>query len=432
MKTNRRTFLKYSGIAMASFPAIIPSRVFGANAPSKKITLGFIGMGGQGIQLNLKMFLNEPDCQVLTVCDAYMDRAHKAQQIVKEFYGNNDCKAVQDFREILDDPSIDAVVISTPDHWHVPMSIMAMEAGKDVFCEKPTLNIQQGRMFADAFAASDCVFQTGLEDRSLIHFHKMVEWVKNGEIGTLEQVNVQMPAGVDFPLEDAMEPPADLDWNLWQGPAAFHPFTKHRTGSYNWRNNSLYSKGVILDMGAHLVDTAQMAVNDSNVCPIEAFGTGDIPVGRATDVPITYNLNYRYSNGAEVNVKDSGKGYWDPKGCHIEFIGDKGWIRQKGWGGAIKASDKSILRTRYKPEESKHFPLPPREQRNFLDCVRSRKRTTYPAIDMHDISTTLHMGVISIELGRKLKWDSKKEMFINDTEANQLAKNPTPRDWESA
>ena len=435
MKQSRREFLKTTGLtaAVAAFPTIIPARVLGRNAPSNRITLGFIGMGGQGTQMNLKTFLTYDDCHAVTVCDAYMGRAQKAQKIVHEHYGNTDCRAVQDFREILADPAIDAVVISTPDHWHVPISLMAMKAGRDVFCEKPTLNIEEGRVFADAFAASDRIFQAGIEDRSKIHFHKMVEWVKNGAVGKLEQIKVQMPAGVSFPQDKPADIPADLDWNLWQGPAAHRDFTQERTKPFNWRNISLYSKGAILDMGAHLIDTAQLAANAPEVCPVEVSGTGEIPTGGATDVPVKYNLDYRYSNGVDVNVKNGPKGWWDPKGCHIEFIGDKGWIKQIGWGAKIEASDKNILRTKYKPDESKHFPRPQREQRNFLDCIKSRsKDTTYPAIDLHELSTTCHMGVICIQTGRKLKWNPKKEAFIGDDEANRLTKSPAPRKWETA
>lgn len=430
MNSTRRNFLKLVGAAAVA-PAFVPARLLGANAPSNKITLGFIGMGGQGTHNNLKTFLGLEDAHVLAVCDAYMSRAEAARQMVNEAYGNNDCKAVQDFRTIIADPSIDAVVISTPDHWHVPMSLMALEAGKDVFCEKPTLTINEGRELADAFAKKDKIFQAGIEDRSTIHFHKMVEWVKNGAIGKLERVNVIMPKGRNIPLEEPAEPPADLDWNLWQGPAPFHPFTISRTKAMTWRNIDMYSKGAILDIGAHLVDTAQLGVNDPDVCPVEVSGTGLIPEGRMTDVPIEYDLTYRYGNGVEMSLKNGEGVVWDPESCLLEFIGDKGWVRRKTWEGALEASDPKILQTRYEPGASKHWPLPKGEQADFLDCLKSGKKTTYPAIDLHHISTTLHMGVICIQLGRKLRWDVKKEEFINDAQANRLCKRPDPRDWEA-
>jgi predicted dehydrogenase len=433
MNPNRREFIRRTGFAAAAgaVPSIIPARVLGAEAPSKRITLGFIGMGGQGTGANLATFLGLKDCQAVSVCDAFMGRAERARDKVHQVYGNKDCKAVQDFREVIADPSIDAVVISTPDHWHVPMSLMALAAGKDVFCEKPTLCIDEGRELADAFAQKGAVFQAGIEDRSLIHFHKMVEWVKNGAIGALERVEVSLPAGVDFPLEEATAPPEDLDWNLWQGPAEYHDYTRNRTGAWQWRNISMYSKGAILDMGTHLVDTAQVGVNDPAVCPVEVSGTGEIPEGRLTDVPVKFNLTYRYGNGVEMIVRNGPRGYWDPKSCLLEFRGDKGWIRRKTWGAGIEASDQGILRTRYTAQESRHWPLPPKEQRNFLDCVKSRKPTTYPALDLHQMSTTLHMGVTCIQLGRKLKWDTKKEEFIGDDEANKLCKRPEARKWQA-
>ncbi|ADE53499.1 Gfo/Idh/MocA family protein [Coraliomargarita akajimensis] len=432
MNINRRQFIRTAGLASAAFPTIISSTALGQNAPSKKITLGFIGVGYQGVQRNLRSFLNEQDCQVVSVCDAYMSRALKAQAMVHETYGNRDCKAVQDFREIINDPSIDAVVISTPDHWHVPMSIMAVEAGKDVFCEKPTLSIHEGRELVDAFTKHNAIFQAGIEDRSSIHFHKMVEWVKNGEIGELERVNVMIPGGMNFAKEAAVEVPEDLDWNLWQGPAAFHDYTPNRTGFWQWRSIDAYSKGAILDMGTHLVDTAQIGINDPDVCPVEVSGTGEIPVDRLTDVPIKFDLNYRYGNGVELHVINGPKGGWDPDGCAIEFIGNKGWIRRKSWSAGIEASDKNILRKRYAEGESKHWKLPPGEHRDFLDGVKARKHPVYPAIDLHHMSTMLHMGVLCIELERGLKWDPKTEQFLNDDEANKRCHRPAARNWEQA
>jgi predicted dehydrogenase len=433
-QTKRRLFLKQLGAtagAALALPTIVPARVFGKESASNRITLGCIGMGGQGTQANLRAFLNQSDAQVVAVCDAYRSRAEKAGALVDQEYGAKGCKVYQDFRRIIADPDIDAVVISTPDHWHVPMSLMALAAGKDVFCEKPTLYIDEGRRLVKAVAQHQAVFQTGIEDRSTIHFHKMVEWVKNGEIGPLRRIDVTMPAGTNYPKEDPVAPPRDLDWNLWLGPAEFHPYTPNRTNGWHWRNISDYAKGAILDMGAHLVDTAQIGAFDAKVCPVEVAGTGEIPKGSETDVPITYDLTYRYANGVEISVKNGPRGGWDPQSCFLQFTGDKGWIRRKTWNAGLEASDPKILKRRYTPEATKHRPFPPGEQRNFLDSVRSRRRTTYSALDMHQISTTLHLGVIAITLGRTLNWDPQQEVVVNDAEANQLCKRPTLRDWEA-
>ena len=428
IKLNRRKMIAASGAVAA--PMIIPATVFGQNAPSNKLNLGCIGMGGQGVDVNLKMFLWQDDCRVATVCDAFLGRAQRAKALVDEAYGNSDCKAVQDFREVLADPAVDAVVISTPDHWHVPMSLMALKAGKHVFCEKPTHSIHEGRELIEAFAKSDRVFQAGIEDRSTIHFHRLCEWVKNGAIGDLERVEVMMPGGIYYQQDAPVPIPADLDWNLWQGPAEYREYTPLRTNSGCWRQISMYAKGAITDMGTHLVDTAQVGVDDPNGCAVEVTGTGDIPENMLSDVPVTYDLNYKYSNGVEMHVSNGSSKGWDPSACNIGFHGSKGWVRRRTWGGALEASDPRILRTKYDPETSKHWKMPPREQRNFLDCIKSGKDTTYTPEELHKMCTTLHMGVMGIQLGRKLKWNPKKEEFTGDAAANKMRFTPEARNWE--
>ncbi len=417
--------------ASIAFPSIIPARVLSENAPSMRTTLGFIGMGVQGRLYNMTSFLGETDAQIVAVCDTYLHRAKLAKAKVDETYGNQDCKLYQDFRYIINDPTIDAVVISTPDHWHVPMALMALEAGKDVFCEKPTQSINEGQILTNAFSKSDRIFQAGIEDRSLTHFHKMVEWVKNGAIGELERVVVHMPKGRNYPTEAPAPIPEDLDWNLWQGPAPFHEFTESRTKPTHWRQIGMYSKGTILDIGTHLIDTAQIAINDPDVCPIEVSGTGFIPKNRLTDVPTLYDLTYKYGNGVEMVMKNGEGLVWDPDSCYLEFQGSKGWIRRKTFNSGIDFSDKQIARLKYSSQESKHWAQPRNEKRDFLNWVKARsKQTTYPAIDLHDLCTTLHMGVMCIQLGRTLKWDTKKEKFIKDQEANRLSVLPDARDWE--
>ncbi|MEM6884237.1 MAG: Gfo/Idh/MocA family oxidoreductase [Verrucomicrobiota bacterium] len=432
MYTNRRNFLKTAGLAAAAFPSIIPARALGQNAPSKQITLGCIGMGGQGMKYNMQPFMTHDDCRVVAVCDVFLSRAKRAQGIVHEAYQNKDCKAYQDFREILVDPSIDAVCISTPDHWHVPMALMALDAGKHVFCEKPTQSIYEGGQLVEAFAKSDRVFQAGIEDRSAAHFHKMVEWVKNGAIGQLERVDVVMPKGNDVAKDEPAAVPEDLDWNLWQGPAEYHEYSPQRTRGMSWRQIGIYSKGTILDIGTHLVDTAQLGVNDPDGCPVEVSGSGYIPAGRLTDVPTEYDLNYRYGNGVEMNVRNGEGVVWDPKSCVLKFTGSQGWIQRDGFYSGLEASDPQILRIRYSAEETRHWPLPPREHRNFLDAIQSGKTPVYPPEDLHQMCTTLFMGVHCIELGRKLKWNPAKEEYKGDQEANQLRFTPPARDWANA
>jgi len=421
MNSSRRQFLKTS--ALIGMPAIIPASVLGANAPSKRTTLGCIGVGGQG-NANLGAFLNQADAQVVTVCDVITSRSKSAQKKVNERYKNTGCKAVTDFREIIADKSIDAVVISTPDHWHVPMSLMALEAGKDVFSEKPTLTIAEGRTLIDEVNKRKAVFQMGLEDRSLTHYHMMVEWLRNGAIGDLERVDVTLPEGYIHPLEKEAPVPDGLDYELFVGPAEFIPYTPHRTTQKYWRMVRNFASGSLVDWGSHQVDTAQLAANAPEVCPVTIEAEGSIPENSMSNVPVTFDVKYLYSNGVEVRVKSGGTA--------IRLTGTKGWVGNDSWRDGLKASDEKILRTKYTPETSKHWQRPPSEQRNFLDCVKSRQPTTYPAETMHQLHTTLLMGDIAIRLGRKLNWDPKKEEFINDDAANAMRSREARTDWAKA
>jgi predicted dehydrogenase len=212
----RRSFLKAT-LAAGVAPLFVPARVVRAATPSNRIQLGHIGMGGHGTQYNLKHFLNEEDCRAVAVCDAFRDRAERAAGIVNQAYGDASCRTVDDFREILADPGIDAVVISTPDHWHVPMSLMALEAGKHVFCEKPTYRIREGRRLVQVVQRTGLTFATGLEDRSVIQYHKLIEWLRNGAIGELYHIDVVLPPGRYQPLDDPAPIPEGLNWEMWLG-----------------------------------------------------------------------------------------------------------------------------------------------------------------------------------------------------------------------
>jgi len=420
MAITRRTFTKAAGAAFA-FPVIIPSRVLGAEAPSKRITLGKIGVGIHGASVNLPNFLSQPDAHILAVCDTFRHRAEKAKQAVDNAYGNTDCKMYQDFRHIIADKSIDALVISTPDHWHIPMSLMGLEAGKDIFSEKPTKFISEGLALNEAMKRHNAVYQVGLEDRSFQYYHKIVEWCRNGAIGDVQRIEVTLPkfAVLPPPREDPI--PEDLDYNLFCGPAALVPYNDAYARRW-WRCVRNFAYGSLLDWGAHLFDTAQLCANAPDICPVEIEGKGEVPENSLMDVPVTFDVNLTYSNGVTINVATEGTG--------IKIIGSKGWISSKAWNDQLEASDDAILRTKYKPEESKYHPIPKNEQRNFLDCVKSRQLTTYPASTMHTIHVGLHAADIAMYLGRKVKWDNATNQFINDPEANALATAPAPRTWE--
>ncbi|HYF35357.1 MAG TPA: Gfo/Idh/MocA family oxidoreductase, partial [Prosthecobacter sp.] len=328
---------------------------------------------------------------------------------------------IADFRTLIARPDIDAVVISTPDHWHVPMAMMALAAGKHVFCEKPTLTIAEGRVLADAVAQQKVVFATGLEDRSLIHYHKLAEAVRNGGIGKLERIEVGLPTKPIFPKEDPAPVPEDLNYELWLGPAPFRPFTPSLTNDQVWRQLRDFSGGSLTDWGAHLMDTAQVGNFAEHSGPVAVTGKGIIPANSINDVPREYILTYTYENGVTMEVKAAAPS--------IRFEGSNGWAAVKGWDGPLSASDMDIFRKTYDPATNEIWPRPPREHRNFLDAIRNGIPPTYTAEGLHRLSTVMHIGAIAMELDKPLRWDPKTEAF-DDAAANGLRQRKSRDDWK--
>ncbi len=423
----RRSFVKtgLAGLLAAGVaPQVVPARLFGQNAPSKRVTLGCIGVGSHGLAVNLMSFLQQDDCKVVAVCDVFGRRREHAQGVVNKHYGDKGCDSIADFRAVLARPDIDAVVISTPDHWHVPMALLALAAGKHVFCEKPTLTIAEGRLLADRVKRSGKVFATGLEDRAVIQYHMLAEFVRNGAIGQLKHIRVGLIEKPVFQKESPVPVPADLNYELWLGPAPFRPFTPKLTDAQVWRQIRDFSGGSLTDWGAHLVDTAQVANFAEGTSPIAVEGSGEIPPDSVNSVPQKYRLAYRYANGVTMDVVSDG--------VAIRFEGTEGWVGNKGWLGRLEASNPEILRRKYDAATSKLPARRPREQRDFLDCLKNGKEPMYSAEALHRLSTTLHLGALTMELGRPLKWDPVKEEFPGDAAANALRTRPARNDWQKA
>ena len=243
----------------------------GKNVPA------MIGMGRQARMVNLKTLLNIDDVQVVAVCDVDRWRTDNAKNDVDDFYENRDCRSYTDWREVIARSDVDAVMISTPDHWHVPLSLAALRSGKDVICEKPTLTIAEGRVLTDTVQRYGAVFQMSTEDRSVEIYHRMAELVRNDRIGKLEKVYVQLPAGPGHPGDPRPKPvPEGLDWELWLGPAPWKPY-RDGLHQFHWRWHRDYSGGQLTDWGAHQLDTVQLANDTERTGPIEVEGTGVIP-----------------------------------------------------------------------------------------------------------------------------------------------------------
>jgi len=423
---SRRQFMqnscKAAGAALA-VPYLIPSSVLGKGAvvPSNRITIGCIGVGGHGTGVNLKGFLAQDDAQVVAVCDVDGKNLENARKIVNEKYGNPDCTQTKDFREVINRQDIDAVMISTPDHWHTPISIMAAKAGKDICCEKPTLTIHEGRVLVNTIKRYSRVFQTSTEDRSLRVYHRMAELVRNGRIGKLHTIRVELPHQPNGPGNATPMPvPKELDYDMWLGPAPYAPYTKDRL-HFNFRWIWDYSGGIITDWGTHLYDTAQWGNDTEHSGPVEIDAKGTFWNTGLYNTPKEYNVEYRYANGVRMLVKDG-----NPS---IRFEGTEGWVGNCGWIGKLQASDEKILKSDIKPHEIHLFTCPQGEHRNFLDCVKSRKNPYFPVEIGHRVSTVCHLANISLLLGRKLKWDPDKEEFLNDDQANQMRSRAMRAPW---
>jgi len=413
----RRDFLKRTAAAGAgvAMPYLVrPSALgrAGTVAASERITLGMIGTGSHGRDMNLKTFLTLDDAHVVAVCDVVREQREIAREMVNTKYGNKDCAVYGDFREVLARADIDAVMISTPDHWHVPISIAAAKAGKDVECEKPTLTVEQGRQLVETMKRYNRVFQWSTEDRAVDVYHRMCELVRNGRIGKVHTIKVELPSGPAQPgSPQPMPVPDGFDYDMWLGPAPWAPYTKDRC-LYDFRWILDYSGGELTDWGAHLLDGAQWGNDTEHTGPVEVEGKGVFWNEGLYNTAKEFHIEYTYASGVKLFV-DSGT-------PSLRFEGSDGWIGNRGWRAPLQAQPASILDSVIGPNEVHLFTCPQGEQRNFLDCVKSRQECYFPPEIGQRCFTIAHIGNIAMILGRKLKWDPEKERFVNDDEANRM------------
>ncbi|NLF72053.1 MAG: Gfo/Idh/MocA family oxidoreductase [Candidatus Anammoximicrobium sp.] len=420
----RRSFLK-TAAAVAAAPTIIPARALGLGesvAPSERIAIGFLGLGGQG-RANMHAFIRNQDAQVVALCEVDQDNLKRAVSDVKNRLGDGfQCQVTKDFREVIDRADVDAVMISTPDHWHVPMSVLAAQAGKDVICEKPTLTVAEGRVLCEAVQRYGIVYQTSTEDRSVPQYLRMAELVRNGRLGKLHAIHVGLPAGPGSPGDPTPAPvPAGLDWDLWLGPAPWAPYCPARV-HFNFRWISDYSGGMLTDWGMHLLDTAQWGNDTEHTGPIEVEGVGKYHAGGLYDTAHQFELTYKYANGVTLTVKSTGPS--------IRFEGSDGWVGNKGWRAPVEASSQKILDSVIGPEETHLYTCPQGEHRNFLDCVKSRQDPYFPAEIGQRCNTICHIGNIAMQLRRKLRWAPDREQFLGDETANRLLSRAYREPWK--
>ncbi|KPK76741.1 MAG: hypothetical protein AMJ79_05560 [Phycisphaerae bacterium SM23_30] len=421
----RRNFLKGAAATAgaAVFPAIVPSSVFGANAPNNRIVMGAIGTGSQGTG-DLRGFLGKPEVQLVAVCDVDKKHRDQAKGYVDEHYGNNDCKAYLDFRELLGRGDLDAVQIAIPDHWHGVVSVSAARAGLDIHGQKPLArSIREGRAICEAVKRFGCVWQTGSQQRSDRRFRQACELVRNGRIGKVVKVEVGLPTGGSYPLQPVSPVPEGLDWIMWLGPAPWRPFCNFGDDGchYQWRWIMDYSGGQLTDWAGHHIDIAHWGLDLEYTGPVEIEGTGVYPKDGLYNVPMEYNIECKYANGLTMIIANNTQ-----VDQGIRWYGDNGWIFVNR--SEIDANPKSILNEVITPDEIKLYVSRDHKQ-NFLDCVKSRKLTIAPVEVGHRSISVGLLGEIAMLTGRKIKWDPEKEQILNDPGASALLGRPYREPW---
>ncbi len=428
--STRRQFLSSASTAMAiatvgSMTSTKSSRGADPVSANDRIGLGIIGIGPR-CTYDLKAMLDFSDVRCLAISDVQASRREAGKALVDKYYGNNDCELYRDFREMLQRSDIDAVLVATGDRWHADASILAAQAGKDVYSEKPCgITIELCQQLADTMHQEQRVFQAGTQRRSVPNFLKAVELVHSGKLGKLHT----MHASVYVPVLDNTWLPAEpmpsrdvVDWNLWLGPAPWRPFNQKYVDG-RWRGQWDFDSGArLLDWGAHTVDLCQWANQADDTMPIEYE-------------PTEKNIVCQYANGVKLIIDflpepfgDRSPHYITRLGtCPVRFIGDEGWV-ETGDEGEIVVSSKSLQKEL--PDASKRVRGldVSAHSRNFFDCMRSRSATAANPDVMRRSHIACHAAAAAWILGRKVRMDPQSEMFVDDPDANLLRSRPA-RDW---
>lgn len=414
-RVSRRRFLQTTAAASAVFavPYVVPSRVFGAN---ERILTGHIGVGNQG-KGNLNAFLSH----AVAVCDVDQQRIAQGAKMIEDKGGK--CETYNDYRKLLDRKDIDAVVITTPDHWHALMTIHACQAGKDVYCEKPlSLTIVEGRKMVEAARENKRIVQTGSQQRSADNFRLACELVRNGRIGKLQKVLVGIPGPnhPGKPIPDS-DPPEGFDYDLWLGPAPYRPYNKNRV-HYNFRFFWDYSGGQMTNFGAHHIDIGHWGMGMDDSGPLEIGGEATFHPQMWHEVTETCRVTYKYPGDVTMIVGQKQKDI--PGGT--TFIGDKGTIYVDR--GKLTSTPEDIIKEPLKDGDVRLY-VSKNHHRNFLECIKSRELPICDVEIGHRTATACHLGNIAVRLGRTIKWDPKEEKIVGDDEAQAMTSRKYREPW---
>ena len=419
-----------SGLALgvaAGLPSLFPAPAFGrddSKKPAEKITIGVIGFGPRCTYV-MNAMLGLPDVRCVAIADVQKSRREAGKALVDKLSGNTDCVTYGDMRKLLERKDIEAVVVATGDRWHTPASILAAEAGKDVYCEKPCgLSIKNVQDLAGVMKKTGRVFQAGTQRRSMPLFQKAVELARGGKLGKLDTLyaSVYMPELGNSWLAGEPTPAADeCDWNLWLGPAPWRPYNSAYVAG-KWRNQFDFESGArLIDWGAHTVDQCQWANDADKTTPVEF-------------VPGKTNITCRYANGVKLVLEflkdpfgDRSPTFNNKVGvCPVKFVGSEGTVQVGDEGIEVTLGG---AEAKFENGKLERFHDTRMHSRNFFDCVRSRKPTiTNPEVMLQSHLTSFAASFAWI-LGRKLEFDPKKNEFVGDAEANSLRSRPERNCW---
>jgi predicted dehydrogenase len=444
---NRRNFLKTTAkgaiatsLAITGFPTIVPASVLGKNAPSNRINVGAIGTGRISRDHDIPGTIQHEMANIMAVCDLDTKRAEDARKLVNGYYSKKSGKAYDgvavyhDYREMLQNKDIDAVLISTPDHWHAPIAILAAELGKDIYMQKPaSLTIAEGRAMSNAVHRTGRILQIGSQQRSMPQFRYAAELVRNGRIGQLKTVTVGLPGDPGGPEEAPMPIPANLNYDMWLGSTPYVYYTENRVhpqsgyGRPGWLRCEQFGAGMITGWGSHHIDCSHWAMDTEYTGPVEISGWAEYPQSGLWDVHGKFKTEALYANGVKMivsNTFDNG----------IKFEGTEGWIfvtrgnyavtasdptAKQGDSKALMASNNKIITSVIGPDEI-HLTESKEHHLNWLESIVSRKPPIAPVEVGHRSCSACLLHQIAMKLKRKIYWDPIKERFKNDDVANSM------------
>lgn len=443
----RRNFIKKATattVGAMVVPTIVPSTVFGKNAPSNKINVGQIGCGRIARSHDMPGVMQYDVARMIAVSDVDSKRMKDGKKLVLDYYnkksGSNsavDVKMYDDYKEMLLNKDIDAVVISTPDHWHSQPAIEAALAGKDIYLQKPTsLTVAEGRLLSDIVHRQGSILQVGTQQRSSAQFRRAAELVRNGRIGRVHTVKIGLPGDPTGPVFEAGPVPSNLNFDMWLGSTPEIPYKEklvHPQDDYSrpgWLRHENYGAGMITGWGQHHYDSAAWGMDTEYTGPISVEAVAQFPKSGDWNVHGDFMVKQEYENG--ITVYTSG-GY--PNG--IRYIGDKGWVFvtrgayratasdpiPEGSTKALNASDEEILKSQIGEHEI-HLYESDEQHGNWLDCVQSRKQPISPVEIGHRACTVCLISHIAMKVPGVLKWNPEAERFVDNDLANSLLSRP--------